>query len=820
RPWFRFWPAGVPKGLSYPPGGLCGLLERRATETPKAVALIDGAAQVSFGELWAAAQAVQAQLADMDVPPGSRVLLVLPNSASYPAAYFGILRAGCVAVPINTLAPLAEVEEIVGDTEPAAGIISVERSPHLREFLVAGVRHILSAEPQSASMAFSLASAGGRAGRVRSRTDNRARDPQESGGTDAAVIQQTGGTTGTRKGAVMSHTNLIANAVQNATWFDWSTDDVVMGLLPFCHTWGLSICVHSVIFSGARVAVMDRYEVEKALQLVEDNRVTVWYGPASLFIALLNHPALTKANLSSLRYVKAGAMPIPEGLPRRWEDATGVRFVTGYGLTEASPETHNSPRNHVRPGSIGIPLPDTDARIADPEQPEVELPPGKTGELLVKGPQVMKEYWKRPEETAAAFSNGWLRTGDIARMDDDGFFYIVDRKKDLIKYKGHSIFPCDLENIVYRHEFVRECAVIGRPDQQVGEIPKAFVVLKEGCKPDAAAILDHCAKHAAPQKRLREVEFVREIPKNRVGKVLRRKLRARESPLARLILQSERIVAFTGAGVSAESGIPTYRGEGGLWTKYDPDKFASIDYFNTDPTYFWSFFKEIRIPLLKGAKPGPTHLALAALEKVSPLPLGEGTGMRDAFPLSHWERAGVRDEQTPHARSTHPHPSPLPEGEGRKLLAVITQNIDGLHQLAGSTRVLELHGNTRTIRCTGCPARHRMEEVDSLLETQMPPLCPKCKSVLRPDVVFFGESLPEDVLAEAFSVAGHCDLMLALGSSLLVYPAAAIPITAKERGARLVIINKSGTPYDAFADLAIDGPAGAHLEAAVDAAMA
>lgn len=546
RPWFRFWPSGIPKSLSYPAGGVCSLLERRATESPAAIALIEENAEISFSNLWKAAQSVQAQLLNAGVLPGNRVLLILPNSSSYVAAYFGILHAGCVAVPINPLASGPEVEEIMNEVEPVATIISSTRSPHLFDFVTARCEYVLHAEQQAAPMTFSLVRRHVRVGHVRTLNGKSGGNAQEPDRHRAAVIQQTGGTTGKRKGAVMTHANLVANAVQNAVWFGWSSDDVIMGLLPFCHTWGLSTCINSAIFAGAKVLIVNRYDPEQALQLVESNRVTVWYGPASLFIGLLNHPALKKAKLSSLRYVKAGAMPIPEGLPRKWEDATGVRFVTGYGLTEASPETHDSPLGQVRPGSIGIPLPDTDAKIADPDDPETEFPPGKPGELLIKGPQVMKEYWRRPEETAQAFSSGWLRTGDIAFMDDDGFFYIVDRKKDLIKYKGHSIFPSELENILYSHPAVLECAVVGKPDPEAGEIPKAFVVRKtfppernsEKCTTDGtefpvtvteSELLAYCARHISPQKRIREVEFVREIPKNPVGKVLRRELRARAS---------------------------------------------------------------------------------------------------------------------------------------------------------------------------------------------------------------------------------------------------------------------------------------------------
>ncbi len=787
RPWHKSWPAGIPGELAYPQPPLWRLLEKQAAERGTQTALVDGNRNIPYSSLWEDARAFTDEFEKESIARGSRCVLALPNSEAFMSAYFGILRAGCVAVPVNPLAKRDELETVIANTQPAVLVLSRQCAeatgfpvniPDVRRgvkdwpfVLIRTKREVSPLPPQVGEGESEGGLSPTRGVNSSGRHNNTAPTAWRNGVSPyiAAVIQQTGGTTGFSRGAVMSHENLIANAVQNATWFGWTPDDVIMGLLPFCHTWGLCTCVNSPIYAGAKVVSLERYDAEKAFELVQQHGITVWYGAASLFIMLLAHPALKHAKLSSLRYVKAGAMPIPHDLPKRWEDATGVKFVTGYGLTEASPETHDSPLERVKAGSVGIPLPDTDAKIVDADDPSRELPPGVSGELLIKGPQVMREYWNQPAETEAAFHDGWLRTGDIAYMDDDGYFYIVDRRKDLIKYKGHSIYPHELENILYKHAAVRECAVIGKPDAEAGELPKAFVALKDGCNASAEEILGYCAALVAPQKKVREVEFVKEIPKNRVGKVLRRKLRAREKPLARFLLQAERICAFTGAGVSAESGIPTYRGEGGLWTKYDPDKFASIDYFEKDPTYFWTFFKEIRIPLLKGAKPGPTHRALATLEAAG------------------------------------------------KLFAVITQNIDGLHQAAGSKTVFELHGNTRTMLCSKCGARYELAEVDEILETQMPPRCGKCSGVLRPDVVFFGESLPEDVLAGAFQAAARCDLMLALGSSLVVYPAAGIPLVAKERGARLVIINKGGTPFDPFADLALDAGAGEELMQAVEA---
>ncbi|MCW4055678.1 MAG: AMP-binding protein, partial [Candidatus Bathyarchaeota archaeon] len=262
---------------------------------------------------------------------------------------------------------------------------------------------------------------------------------------------------------------------------------------------------------------------------VEKKKVTVWYGAATMFTIITSHPGISKYDLSSLRCVKAGAAPIPTATKTRWDSLTGVELILGYGLTEASPETHNSPPNRVKIGSVGIPIIDTDAKIVDIETGTKELPPGEVGELIVKGPQVMKGYMKRPEETERALRNGWLYTGDIARMDEEGYFYIVDRLKDTIKYKGYSVFPAEVENVLYTHPSIKECAVIGKPDPVAGEIPRAYVVLNEGAALTKDELIEYCKERIAPYKRIREVEFVAELPKSIAGKILRRALRTKKS---------------------------------------------------------------------------------------------------------------------------------------------------------------------------------------------------------------------------------------------------------------------------------------------------
>jgi len=332
------------------------------------------------------------------------------------------------------------------------------------------------------------------------------------------------------KGVMLTHRNLVANAMQNSAWFGWDRQDVIMGVLPFYHSWGGCTCLNSPVYSGARVVIMSRFDAEELPAAIEREKATVMYGAASMFTSLLSSPAITGYDLSSLRYVKSGAMAVPDEIRARWERVTGVSMVLGYGLSEASPETHNSPPQRVKAGTIGIPVIDTEARIVDAESGEAELPAGKPGELIIRGPQVMKGYLNRPDDSREALRDGWLYTGDLGMMDEEGYFRILDRKKETIKYKGYTIAPAEVESVLYEHPAVRECAVVGKQDPLAGEVPKAYVVLKAGCTVTAAELIEFCAERISPYKRIRNVEFIEEIPRTPVGKPLRRVLRDREKP--------------------------------------------------------------------------------------------------------------------------------------------------------------------------------------------------------------------------------------------------------------------------------------------------
>lgn len=525
RPWFKFWPEGVARHIDYPQALLFEFLSSTARKYPDNIAFSCQGHQLTYGELDTLTSKLAAGLNELGIRNRDKVVLFLPNSLEFIIGYYGILKAGGTVTPANPLNKRDELKHQLNDSEAVAIITSEDSYPMVKEIRgETRLKAVILTDSEGTSGGISLNKLLERYPPSPPEVDLK---PKE----DIAAIEYTGGTTGLPKGAMLTHYNLVANAIQNATWLGWTDKDVIIGLLPFYHSWGACTCVNSPIYSGARVVILPRFDTQEILMTIEKEKATVLYGAASLFTMLVNNPLITKYDLSSLKYVKAGAMPIPPEIRERWEQMTGVRMLLGYGLSEASPETHNSPPKRVKPGTIGIPVMDTDARIVDEETGETELPSGKVGELVIKGPQVMKEYLNRPEDSKEALRNGWLYTGDLAVMDEEGYFSIIDRKKETIKYKGYTIAPAEVEAVLYEHPSVKECAVVGKPDALAGEVPKAYVVLKDGQTLSEGELIKFCEQRVAPYKKIRQVEFIKEIPKTQVGKVLRRVLKDKERTL-------------------------------------------------------------------------------------------------------------------------------------------------------------------------------------------------------------------------------------------------------------------------------------------------
>jgi len=482
--------------------------------------------------------------------PGERVSLVLPNTPHFPIALFGTLRAGGIVVQTNPLYTPRELENLYRDAGVETVVVLDRFWPNVArakpatsvqrivvgdaaEFLKTPLRQLYPLKKRK-----DLKKAGQWPLIIPSEpwvhrfADLAATPPgSESPAAldDVAVLQYTGGTTGTPKGAMLTHRNLVANAMQTALWVpDRGMPDRVLVAVPLFHVYGLTVLL-SATFRGNEVILHpDPREIGVILKLIQKARPTIFPGVPTMYIAILRHPKLSEYDLGSIRACVSGAAPLPNEVRRAFDKITGGRIVEAYGLSEASPATHANPLAGPVKDCIGIPLPDTDAKLVDQDDASREVPGGRLGELAVRGPQVMKGYWNRPEETAAVLRDGWLLTGDLATMDADGYFAIVDRKKDIILCSGYNVYPREVEEVLFTHPAVAEAAAVGVPDPYRGESVKAFVVLKGGTTASEADIIAFCKERLAPFKVPKQVEFATNLPKSLVGKVLRRELRDRE----------------------------------------------------------------------------------------------------------------------------------------------------------------------------------------------------------------------------------------------------------------------------------------------------
>ena len=553
RPWYAQWPADLPRSLSYPDILVQDLLRRTAGQHGDRPAVTFYGKTLTYRDLDAAVDRFAAGLRMIGVRAGDRVSLLLPNTPHFIVTFFAVLRAGAIVAQTNPILTPRELEVLWNDAgvetvvaldlfwhnlskaKPATQVKRVVVCD-AAEFLKTPLRQLYPIKRKR-----DLRKAGHWPLTIPRepwihRFADLARTPPDSTQTpanpdDVAVLQYTGGTTGTPKGAMLTHRNLVANAVQSAAWFVTGTQgpERVLGAIPLFHVYGLTaVMLLSVVKGGEVILYPNPREIDAILKLIHKTKPSLFPGVPTMYIAILRHPNLAKYDLRSVRACVSGAAPLPNEVRKQFEAATGGRLVEGYGLTEASPVTHCNPINGIVKECIGIPFPDTDAKLVDPEDPSREVAPGGSGELAVRGPQVMKGYWNHPEETAAVLRNGWLLTGDIAKMDEDGYFYIVDRKKDLILCSGYNVYPREVEEVLFTHPAVAEAAAIGVPDAYRGESVKAFVVLKGGMNATEAEIIAFAKERLAAYKVPKAVEFTKDLPKSLVGKVLRRELRERE----------------------------------------------------------------------------------------------------------------------------------------------------------------------------------------------------------------------------------------------------------------------------------------------------
>ena len=558
-PWLRFYPEGVRHHLDYPAMPLYGLLDRAARQRPEHPAVIFFNRTLSYAQLNHAADRFARALVGLGVRPGDRVAIMLPNCPQFVIAYYGVLKAGGVVVNHNPLYTAPELEFQLNDsgcrvlvaldiTYPT--VRQVRPRTRLEAVILTRINEYM---PGLLRLLYPLkAKRDGSWPEIRDNDDVlwfqdllAGHGPGGSGAGAAtvpvavdpdavALLQYTGGTTGRPKAAMLTHQNLLANALQTAEWvLQGKVDDGprhrIMGVIPFFHVYGMTTVMNLAIAIHGTMILLPRFNVDDVLKAVARYKPTMFPGVPTMYVAILNHPRLRQYDFSSIESCVSGAAPLPLEVQERFERLTGGSLVEGYGLTEASPVTHVNPTGEgKRNGTIGIPLPDTEARIVDIETGTQVLGPGEVGELIVRGPQVMKGYWNRPEETERTLRDGWLYTGDIATMDEDGFFRIVDRKKEMIITGGYNVYPREVEEVLYKHPKVLEAAVVGVPDPYRGEMVKAYVVLKPGERATEKEIIEFCRQHLAKYKAPRAVEFREELPKSLIGKVLRRVLAEEE----------------------------------------------------------------------------------------------------------------------------------------------------------------------------------------------------------------------------------------------------------------------------------------------------
>ncbi|QQE81107.1 long-chain fatty acid--CoA ligase [Alicyclobacillus sp. SO9] len=519
--------------------------------------------EMSYRELYTAVAQVMSELSALGVKHGQRIALMMPNCPEYVIAYYAITGLGSVVVQISPMSTPTELKYVLGDS---GAPIVIAYEPLLRTVFevraeipmqtVIGVRFSASGErnrqtsPQTSSGTDSpdiwldewteaqMGESADQSMGVR-QTRTGSNDAQPAARPllpdrhaihldDVAVLQYTGGTTGKPKGAMLTHRNLVANAVQSSRMIPGgiTVQDKMVCALPFFHVYAMTVCMNLSVFTGMTMLIVPRFDAKEVMSLFEQHHPTLFPGVPTMYVALSQAAKGHSDALASLRACNSGGAPLPEQVMVHFENLTGAVVLEGYGLSEASPVTHTNPgADRRRPGSIGLPVANTEARIVDAVDGETELGPNEEGELLIKGPQVMKGYWQRPRETEQTLVDGWLHTGDIAKIDEDGYAYIVDRKKDLIIASGYNVYPREVEEVLYKHPAVVEAAVVGADDHYRGETVKAFVVVQKTHQVTEEEIMNWCRKHLSAYKVPKQIEFREDLPKSAVGKVLRRDLR-------------------------------------------------------------------------------------------------------------------------------------------------------------------------------------------------------------------------------------------------------------------------------------------------------
>ncbi|MFL5767198.1 MAG: long-chain-fatty-acid--CoA ligase [Actinomycetota bacterium] len=555
RPWLASYPSDVPPTLEpYPEASVFSMLERSASVWPDNVAIAFLGKHLTYRELLREVERFSAVLASLGVSRGDRVGLLLPNCPQYVIAYYATVRLGAVIVGNNPLYTRRELSHQLADAGITVMVVLDQLYPEFAETQ----KEIKVSDVVVTKLTDYLPFPLDRLAPLKFRRDARREGkpwppvpsdaPVKSWSSlmkdagapppvaevdatnDTAGLVYTGGTTGFSKGAMLSHSNIVANCLQCAAWFSDLKDgeDAIMCVLPFFHSYGMTVGMNLGIYRAGKLILVPRFELKRVLQQVQKEKPTIFPGVPRLYIAINDAKETGKYDLHSIKACLSGAASLPKAVAEGFASITGGRLVEGYGITEASPVTHANPiYGRAKTGSIGLPITDTECKIVDLEDPDRVVDVGQPGELLIRGPQVMQGYWNRPEDTALSIRNGWLHTGDVATMDEEGYFAIVDRIKDLIIVSGFNVYPAEVESVLSRHPAIAKVAVVGVPDETTGEAVKAFVVLKEDAHstPEEITAWSRDPDNGLTGYRVpKRVEFRDSLPETLVGKVLRRVL--------------------------------------------------------------------------------------------------------------------------------------------------------------------------------------------------------------------------------------------------------------------------------------------------------
>ena len=560
--WVKHYDAGVPATIDYPRLTLPQMLEETARRFPEQTAIIFPGAlgdsgKLNYKELNEQVNRLANALIDLGVKKGDRVALLMPNCPQFVISYYAVLKAGGIVVAFNPLYSGREIEHQLNDCGAKVIILlslfyktvaGLRERTGLRNVVVTNIKEYL---PPVSRLLFTL---------LRERKEGHRADIREAGATmsfrdllgkfpptppsvavdqnDVAMFQYTGGTTGVSKGAVITHRGPLANTCQMRAWAApvgvKEGEGLILGVMPLFHVYGLVAVMHFAVLTGQAMVLFPRFVTKQVLKSINKYKPYFFPGVPTMYVAINNFPQVKKYNLRSIKACVSGAAPLPVEVQQKFEELTGGKLVEGFGLTESAVLTHCTPILGLRKmGSIGVPVPDVESRIMDIEAGEKEMPMGEVGELTIKAPQVMKGYWNRPEETSMVLRNGWLYTGDLAKVDADGYFFIVDRKKEMIIAGGYNIYPREVEEVLYEHEKIKEAVCYGVPDAYRGETVKVAIVLKEGQTATPEEITEYCRTKLAKFKVPKMVEFRQELPKSPIGKVLRRVLVEEEKKKAK-----------------------------------------------------------------------------------------------------------------------------------------------------------------------------------------------------------------------------------------------------------------------------------------------